>query len=240
MRDGRYDEAVEFFDRPAKDQRDTAADARAFAVAVRRGRDAFWATDRARGGWAAAVLLRTQGLELTGTETAPDHAAVDGEFPYGYGPPGPPPGPEWDRISVHDESVRYDASRPRPDLRFHYRYLAAEWALAAADELPPRSQAFAAILCQASAWMIQSHADERAWAIYQRYVQRGAVVPFATHFGQGCPEPDFGAVQATRWKLVTLDARNAIHGRKWAIGTAGGVMLLLAAGFGVFRARRSA
>jgi cellulose synthase operon protein C len=238
MRDGRYDEAVPFFDRPVRDERDTAADARAFAVAARRGHDAFWATDRARGGWAAAVLLRTQGLELTGTETAPDHAAMDGELPYGYGPPAPSWELEDDRIGVHAEVIRYDTSRPRPDLRFHYRYLATERALAAADELPPRSQAFAAILCQASAWMIQSHADERAWAIYLRYVERGAVVPFATHFGQACPEPDFAAVQATRWKLVTIDARAAIHGRKWAVGAAGGCLMLIAAAFVVFRARR--
>jgi hypothetical protein len=239
MRDGRYDEAVPFFDRPVKDERDTAADARAFAVAGRRGRDAFWATDRARGGWAAAVLLRTRGLELTGTETSPDHAAMDGELPFGYGPPGPSWELENNRTGVLAEAIRYDTSRPRPDLRFHYRYLAAERALAAADELPPRSQAFAAMLCQASAWMIQSHADERAWAIYRQYVQRGAVVPFATHFGQGCPEPDFGAVQATRWKLATIDARNGIHGRKWVIGAAAGVTLLLAAAFVVLRARRS-
>lgn len=232
MRDGRYDEASAYFDRLAKQAPDTKADAVAFARGLRRSHEAFWASNRAQAGWDAALLLRRQGMELMGTETLPDSKGfmdgdLDGELSGGYGPPpGGPVSQRWGTF-VQDEVVRYQASRAEPDLRFHYRYLAADQAVQAAAELPPRSQAYAAILCQASHWMLSSHADEKAAAIYRRYVSAGAVVPFATHFGHGCPEPDFAAVSATRQKLASLQVRDVIHRHKQAM--AAGTALLLAA-----------
>lgn len=239
MRDGRYAESLGYFDHLRPDDPDTRANAASFAEAVNRGKGAFFATDRAIGAWNAAVLLRGSGMELMGTETAPDQAALDGEFEAGYGPNGPPPAPDWRGESVMNERVRYDASRALPDLRFHYRYLAAEQALAAADNLPPRSQAFAAVLCQAAGWMMSSDADERAQAIYARYVREGALVPFAAHFGHDCPEPDFGAVSGTRWRVWRVDARDTVHRRKLPV-VAGGVFLLLVVGGGMVWMRRRA
>ena len=227
MRDGRYDEAPAYFDHIDKSAPDTAADAIAFARASRQSRNAFCALDRARTGWAVALLLRRQGMELTGMETTPDGEEWDGRYSFGYGPGLDELERQPAGLSVPDELVRYQASRAEPDLRFHYRYLAADQAVQAAAELPPRSQAYAAILCQASHWMLSSHADEKAAAIYRRYVSTGAVVPFATHFGHGCPEPDFAAVSATRQKLASLQVRDVIHRHKQAI--AAGTALLLAA-----------
>ncbi len=237
MREGRYDEAPPYFNHPAQGDADTRADAIAFAKALRRSQGAFWASDRAQAGWEAAVLLRTRGMEMMGTETSPDFGGVRGGWEnWGFGPgPGGPLG-QREETFVQDELIRYDASRPAPDLRYHYRYLAVDQALRAADELPSRSQASAAILCQAAGWMFSSHADEKAHAIYRRYVGTGAVVPFATHFGRACPEPDFAAVSATREKLATLEVRDAVHRNKPSLAAA--ALLLAVAGFAAVRARR--
>jgi tetratricopeptide (TPR) repeat protein len=234
MRENRYEEALPYFDQLTTDEKNSRANAVAFAGALSRSRTSFWALERAKGAWDAAVVLRTNGMKLMGTTTAPDYG-LGGWSDWGVGPTGPPVGLnlyDFGEIPfVQDERVRYDASRPRPDLRFHYRYLAVEQALAAADNLPPRGQAFAAILCQASGWMMSSHADEKARALYVRYVRDGAIVPFATHFGHGCPEPDFSAVSTTQWKLIVIKARDTVHQQKAPV-VMGGVLLLLVSGLG--------
>ena len=60
----------------------------------------------------------------------------------------------------------------------------------AADELPARSQAYAAVLCQGTRFVINDAPDVAA-KMYRRYVETGAVVPFSGSFGQECAEPDF-------------------------------------------------
>lgn len=235
MRDGRYDDAVGYFPPAPKDQPDARRDAISFGQAIGQSRHAFWAADRARAGWQSAMLLRHSGLEMMGTEIAPDQAAMGGAFEFGYGP-------DPDNLFKHagdfvaDERVRYDASAPNPDKRFHYRYLAVAQALAAAHEVPARSQAFAAMLCHASGWMMQTHDDGKARAIYRQYVASGAVVPFATHFGFNCPEPNFATISSTRRKIAEMDVRSFVHRDRWIV--AGGAALLLAAAAFSFRAMR--
>ena len=70
-----------------------------------------------------------------------------------------------------DEAQRFAASAPKPDVRFHYRTVALERAVAAADLLPVRSQAYAATLCWASRFAFDANNDDRAREIYQRYVE---------------------------------------------------------------------
>lgn len=99
------------------------------------------------------------------------------------------------------------------DQRFHYRYVAAEHAAAAADLLPPRSQAFAATLCVPTHWVEEgppgcpermvgdgsvriSEGQRRAQAYYARYVKQGAYVDWAGDFGSSCEEPDFAKARA--------------------------------------------
>ena len=213
MRDGRMQEALGYFDHLKKDAPGIGADAAVYAADLHQARTAFWEVDRAQAGWIAAALLRRRGMEMMGTETLPDSTGFSGgALQTGYGPG--PGGPSAQQDSVQDELVRYDASRTKPDLRYHYRYLAADLAVAAAAELPPRTQAFAAVLCHASEWMLSSHADEKAQTIYARYLKAGAVVGFATHFGHACPEPDFGSVTKTRERLAWISARDTVHRHK--------------------------
>jgi hypothetical protein len=124
---------------------------------------------------------------MMGSEGPPDYAVWGANYGTGLG-----------RDSVEGEFVRKDeservaASGIRPDLRYHYRYVATDLAERAAGLVPPRSQAFAAILCWGNRWMQQTpESGERGPALYRRYLREGAVVPFATTFGRECPEPDF-------------------------------------------------
>jgi hypothetical protein len=92
------------------------------------------------------------------------------------------------------ERVRVAASRAQPLQRFHYRMVAAGHAGKAADMLPPRSQAFAAVLCEATHWLIDRE-PEHAQSIYKRYLREGPWVPWGEDFGRDCPAPDFAKVE---------------------------------------------
>ena len=73
--------------------------------------------------------------------------------------------------------------------------------MAAADLVPPRSQAFAALLCRATAYVIH-RSPEAGAKFYRRYLDEGAFVPWGNVFGRGdsygsaCPAPDFAKVAA--------------------------------------------
>jgi tetratricopeptide (TPR) repeat protein len=182
--------------------------------------------DRARGWYRAAVLAGnfTSGNKIMGTEGTPDYfvqpALEGGSGPFALGAD--------DKFISKGERQRYNDSAPRPNLRYHYIYVGANDAMHAADLLPPRSQAFAAVLCNATSWITDgmscpvSAADLRrspfgsetpidasirkanalqgeyepvreglTCQLYQRYLKAGAVVSWATDFGQSCPDPDF-------------------------------------------------
>ncbi len=100
--------------------------------------------DRARGLYRAAALASDfrSGNKIMGTEGPPDfvNRAVRGL-------------PSDDQFVTKGELQRYNDSAPQPDLRYHYIFVGADEAIRAADLLPPRSQAFAAVLCNATSWM---------------------------------------------------------------------------------------
>ena len=87
------------------------------------------------------------------------------------------------------------ADEQAPGQRFSARFRAVAIALQAADELPRRSQSFAAVLCQASHWAMPKD-PTRGRAIYQRYVRDGAFQAWAKDFGTNrCPVPNFALAQ---------------------------------------------
>jgi hypothetical protein len=147
---------------------------------------------RARTLYRAAMLARDSGMEIMGTELSPDFTIQNGNYDTGR--------EQFlaaDKAFVSDdERQRAQASAPDPDFRYHYRFVAARHAMQAADLLPPKSQAFAAALCNAAAWS-QSVPEGRKQSrdIYQRYVRKGAPMPWASHFGSNCPAPDFADVR---------------------------------------------
>lgn len=226
--------------------------ATAYGAAIQQAGSAWGRTTRAQAWFTAARLARRNGLEIMGYEQDPDYAVYDGNYTYGAGrspepwrqtaddgdpeTPATPlaradaalPGP-W---VTPEERQRFAASEARPYARFHYRQIAADHAVQAATQLPNRSQAYAAVLCQGARYIIDD-SPERASAIYMRYVEQGAQVPFSGTFGRECAEPDFRAAArfhyTQAWKAWERLRRD--HG---GVLLALGLLVIAAAGACVF------
>jgi hypothetical protein len=227
MRAGRFDEAMSYFCRDKT--RQSATD---YSDALSAGDSDWGHVDRAEAMFKAATLARYAGMEIMGTEEGPDYAYLGGSFDGGIGPAdlkGP--------YVTTGERDRYVLSKAAPDLRYHYRYVAVDEAIRAADLLPSRSQAFAAVLCKAASWLLETpDAEKRAWPLYQRYVHEGAHVPWAKNFGHKCPAPDFdGAIYLERVGPIR-EARHFVSHHRWAF-VGGMIGLVLLAAIVLFRAR---
>lgn len=203
LRAGRTDEALRFFDDATLREH-----ARTYGALVAHGRDVTSEGadrfDRADALWRAAAIAREHGMEILGFELDPDWAMHYGNFDQGV---------DWSlsdeerargrrdamvprpAFSSYDEQLRVMSTASKPRARFHYRVVAGELAAEAASLLPPRSQAYAAALCEAAAHVGVAE-GARAAAYYQRYLDNGASVDFAAHFGSDCPAPDFDSARA--------------------------------------------
>lgn len=264
MRAGRYDEAQPYFpvdgdprfalyDDEGKPQpttlRSTAA---AYAKAMHDGEHAWTRIGRAQARYAAAKIARENGMEIIGFEQGPDYLDNGGSFQGGSGQDAA----SLNQAMVTDgERQRYAQSVSKPERRFHYRYIAADEASAAADLLPPRSQAFAAVLCQATGWMLEGPPDyednyqgwgdekpkgvperlQRADALYTRYVKQGPYVAWAENFGRDCEEPDFDRARQLQRSQQVAAVRHAL--RRYLPYEAAVFVLALAA-FAVWLLRR--
>ena len=264
MRAGRYDEAQAYFpvdDDPRFSSYDDDGkthplslrrQARAYAQAMHDSEHAWTDIGKAQALYAAAVIAREQGMEILGFEQGPDYNDNGGSFQGGSGQDRK----SLDQAFVTDgERQRYADSQARPDRRFHYRYLAADEAARAADLLPPRSQAFAAVLCRATGWMLEGPPDyednyafygdpapaqppermRRATALYQRYVKLGPYVDWAEDFGRNCEEPDFDRARALKRAQQVARVKHAV---RHYFPYEAGAMVLVVAGFALWLRRR--
>ncbi len=213
-----------------------------YVQALNEAKIARSSVDRARGWYRASALAGDfhSGSEIMGTEGPPDnYTAGAGQSDLRADDP----------LISQVERQRFKASAPEPDLRYHYRFVGVDDALHAADLLPARSQAFAAVLCHATRYVTDgescpaSAGDLRESAIayasttarianpltvdllwpdedtarenltcqlYQRYLKEGTVLPWATHFGRHCPEPDFvSAVQFVQVQTIREARRHS-------------------------------
>lgn len=252
-RQGRIAEALPYYpasiDRGSDDpaQREPlAAEARAYAEALAAARPTWrWRNiSRAEALFDVAMRSRTRGMELLGAEGPPDLAAVDGNFSWGYGQESPRGTVDTttrtdtrDPLLGPDEATRFEASAPKPDRRFHYRIVATDRALEAADLLPQGSQAYAATLCWATRFAFDSDDAERARSIYRRYVATGPLQPWAKRFGRECPAPDFDAAR-DYWPKRVMHLAQRHSGL--AAAALGIVLLLAGSIFAVRRHRQSA
>jgi hypothetical protein len=104
------------------------------------------------------------------------------------------------------EKARVKALNRKHYLHDTHWYVGYDDALKAAQLVPPRSQAYIAILCHAAHWMHQApavggHDPAAAFAYtYRLYIKNGAYVPWANKFGQVCPQPDFQSAARLGWK----------------------------------------
>jgi cellulose synthase operon protein C len=234
LREGQLEASLAYFDDPQIREQ-----AKRYVAA--RARTSSWTrTEQARAWFEAAEIARWHGLEIMGYEGDPDYLIWGGNYDLNspitwdenYQPVFNPrqdlniDGP----YTSDDERQRVAASRAKPLARFHYRLVAAGHAGKAADILPARSQAFAAVLCEASHWLIDREPEE-AQTIYRRYLRRGAFVPWGADFGRVCPLPNFDKVEA---ELRTAWLRRVV--RYAAMGMP--ILLLLALGWTTWRRRR--
>ncbi len=253
VRDGRTREAVAYFPAPVTttdgglvdDAYGNAEEARTYLTALeatRPGRPFDWPwrrVSRAEALFKLATLDRRRGMELMGTEGPPDEAVLGGNFSSGIGqfsPDGVRSSPS--ALLGPDEASRFAASAPRPDSRFHYRAIAADRASEAAELLPRRSQAYAAALCWAARYAIDSADQTKAEAIYSRYAANGAYQAWAAEFGRTCPEPDFeGARTFWQRRVETWLAKTAGSLRRHIALVAGVALAVALLGVVLWRRR---
>jgi hypothetical protein len=219
LRADRYEDALRYFD-----DAQIKAKAQAYADA-RRAAEKGDRIAQARGWFRSAEVARQDGMEILGYEMDPDFNSYGGSFDLNW--QGDDGAARKDLVlpekwSGKDEAQRLAASVAVPLKRFHYRFVAAEFAAKAADQLPPRSQAFAAVLCAATGYVL--HDDQQLGEKYWlRYVKQGPYVPWAANFGLQCQAPDFDAadkrLRAERIAAVKRSIRRA------APYVAGGLLL---------------
>lgn len=223
LREGHYEEAPAYFDNDGLRHK-----ARLYGEQRLAADSAWWPTRRAAALFNAAWTAREWGMDILGYEMAPDYATFGGNYmlesaDLKVGP-----------LVAEDEVKRQQASAAQPDQRYHYRFVATALASKAADNLPHTSQAFAAVLCEASGW--NSSLEEQS-AIYQRYVKEGPYVEWAADFGHQCPYPDFENADKRYVTQATDAARSALRPYKTPLQI-GSVVVFAAAALLMFKRRR--
>jgi tetratricopeptide (TPR) repeat protein len=127
---------------------------------------------RARALFKAAIITRTNGMELIGTEVEPDWHFHSGDFEEGVTASWRATN-ETARVLVasQDEVRRSAQHRADPEERFHYRYQAASLAWEAAKLLPDNSDETAHVLW-AGGWWLKNRDAQTADIFYKALVRR--------------------------------------------------------------------
>ncbi len=163
VREDRYDEAAPYL---------PPQQAKTLQTYVQALRDAASSSmpkeKRARAFFAAAWIARYQGMELMGTDGAPDGFLSEGNFPEedlakerlagvwiktSYDNSGDHQKPVPVSLKpTPQEKARLTSQKIRPDVRFHYRVIAAALAMRAAELLPDNADDLADVLNYAGRW----------------------------------------------------------------------------------------
>ncbi len=224
LREGNYTLARKYTEVTALVERFEMSDVRSNALTdpIARAELLFW----------QATRLREHGMELRGTEWAPDWKLYDGA----YRPMDALS--DWDEEAMNKrnptrfmsaaERSRCASTAPQPNERFHYRQVAAALSEHAADLVPARSQAYAALLCHAMRF-----GGDRI-RLYSKYVKHGAIVDFS--MDGPCPVPEFSRAQAMASDLAM---KRIARFERWAprVGMMLAAGLILASLVGVFLRR---
>lgn len=140
--------------------------------------DAGWneaapAEQRAQSLFTAAKIARADGMELLGTELAPDWFIHGGNFEDGLTWQDRSTNATEAKINIASEAELNRATRHHadPEERFHYRYQAASLAWEAAKLMPNNSDETARVLCTAGTWL-KNRDPETADLFYKALVKR--------------------------------------------------------------------
>ena len=132
---------------------------------------------RARAWFHAAWLARYDGMELMGTEVAPDGFTSRGSFPStdlvslresgSYKEDRLVDG-EWNQVEVpvfpkpsKEEIRRLKQHRVSPEMRYHYRVIGAALAMRATALLPDNTEELADVITQAGHWVTNQWTDRK-------------------------------------------------------------------------------
>jgi len=128
--------------------------------------------ERAQSLFKAARIARHRGMELLAAELEPDWHVCEGSFELLRASKSRLD-PSHARLVVvtADERARLGRHRPQPDKRFHYRYVAADHAWAAARLMPDESDCTARMLCEAGTWL-KTRDPKAADRFYKALVRR--------------------------------------------------------------------
>src|SRR5436190_1682172 len=180
-------------------------------------------TERAHAWFTAAWLARYDGMELMGTEVAPDAFADSGAFEF--------PDLAKQRRSGFYQQVSYDkdgnqkaknvpialkasqkeiqrltANKIEPDIRFHYRLIAGALAIKAAALLPDNSEELADVVNQAGLWV--KDRDEKTGNRYYQIIDRRCP---KTKIGQADVAKHWFGDQTGPWSASEEEAYRAMH-----------------------------
>lgn len=180
MRLGKFAEAL-----PLLSDADRAA-GKTYADALKTGDDTkLPAPARALAIWQAATTAREKGMEIMGTEVDPDWRMHEGSYA------------QEETLAERrkdagvlrpseDELRRVQQSAPVPEQRFHYRALAANLALRAAQLLPDADPRGELMLCHGASWVHVQHPDASR-PLVQEWRKRYPNSALAGTFAQKCP-----------------------------------------------------
>jgi hypothetical protein len=130
------------------------------------------AADRAKAFFQAAIIARTNGMELMGTELEPDWHVHMGDFEEGVTGAERAANPKAKVVvASEDELTRNSEHHANPERRFHYRYQAASLAWEASRLMPNNSDETARVLCIAGSWL-KARDPDAADIFYKSLVRR--------------------------------------------------------------------
>ncbi len=147
FREGRPEEALPYYPPSIAKILNAYLDARA-------GAENFWNPPNTKAAhlYHAARIMRWKGMKLSGTELHPDYTIVNGNFPrVGFSNEG--------AIGAVETAPAYSDTAPIPNVRFHYRNVAADLAGEAAKLSWSRHQK-AMMLWSAGEWIQNQHPKE--------------------------------------------------------------------------------
>lgn len=184
--------------------------------------------DRFLNWWQAAWLARALGLELLGTEMEPDFAVFAGSYRSTTIAKVRLSGrvQQLEYVQVGDEYEQHQTTEPvllkvtpaerrrltsqrqPPDVRYHYRLVAADYAWKAAKYLPKGSEAQAEVLNTACYWIVASNwpaseqLAQKYWDAIERDCQATAVGKLVLQ--RKGPTPDLGTLSTSALQALGL------------------------------------
>ncbi|GBQ06330.1 hypothetical protein [Saccharibacter floricola] len=219
VREGRPEEALPYLYTIGQAHPDTSPDdpsynialypydiTRAYIQALKKAHDSIDPISAAQGWFEATTIAHDHGLLIMGYEQSPDYvSSFGGLYSEGSGPTSVAQAPMAPRSAYDDklyptytapiETARYAASSPHPlDSSPASHDDTYDFIQKTSTLLPPRSQAFAMVLCQGIQWSLHSGDTDNAHELYKRYIDEGAYGPFSASIGPyktRCEAPDF-------------------------------------------------